>query len=156
MKKTTMSTQTAKMGKLLALIAAALLTLALSCGCASDNAANNASSSSAAAEQQSAAPTDEIAITVTVTGNQGDININESVDINVQAGITALDALQLVCSDVTVEDGEYGPFVTSVNGIANAEQSGWIYTIDYDYVPESADAYTLSDGDIVTWSYYTN
>ena len=156
MKDATMTTMKANVRKLLALLAAMLLTLTVASGCSSESTASNTdgNTDNASAETQSAAPAEEVAITVTVTGEHDGIEINETTDMSVQAGITALDALQLVCSDVVIEDGDYGPFVTSVNGLANEGTSGWIYTINYDYVPESADAYTLADGDIVTWSYY--
>ena len=145
--------------KLLAVLCAALLSCALLFGCTAQSTSNassgnEASSSAAVSNDAPEAPEEEVTISVTVTGEKDGISINDATDMSVAAGVTALDALQLVSSDVIVEESSYGPFVSSIGGLANEGSSGWTYTVNGEYVAESAGTYILADGDVLAWTYY--
>lgn len=156
----------------LALVAALALTASLSLfGCSSgDSAASDTAAPDAAteqqasteqqspAEQQSSAETADT-INVTVAIDMPDNGMAESsvVETAIPTGGTAYDALVKSGATVQDEDGEYGKFVTSINGVENGSEgsaSGWVYTVNDQQVTESCDACVLSEGDTVTWSFY--
>lgn len=151
----------APLSRIAALLAAGLCALALIAGCtpaADDGARNDAATPAASSSAQEAneAPAAEVSVSVTVNGEANGIVVNDAADMSVEAGATALDALQLVSSDVVVEDSDYGPFVTSISGLANEGASGWTYTINGEYATESAGERILADGDALAWTYYVS
>lgn len=125
---------------------------------ASSSAATTTSQSQAAsASSQGSTQAADISVTVTIASpNTEGFEAIEEV-VSVDEGASALDALQAATPDVVVEDGQYGAFVTNINGLANGSagaQSGWTYTVNGEYVPDSAADYTLADGDTVAWEFY--
>ena len=58
-------------------------------------------------------------------------------------------------ADVTVEDGQYGTYISAINGLAAEGSSGWVYTVNGEQVMESVDACPVADGDTVEFSYIT-
>lgn len=135
---------------LCALLFAALLAGA---GCSAP-AADNADSAGADAAQTQAA-----SISVQVAIDMPDNGAAESTTatVEVPAGATAYDALVASGADVQAEDGDYGKFVTSINGVANGsegEASGWIYKVNDESPSEGCDSYVLQNGDTVTWEFY--
>ncbi|MEC4175403.1 DUF4430 domain-containing protein [Adlercreutzia sp. R7] len=151
---------------LLALAFAALLALA---GCAGDStAADNADAqdaAAAAAEQNgtsaegdaAGADAAEAKVTVSVTMPEGADAASENVEVTVPAEGTVYDALVATGWDVQAEDGDYGKYVTSINGIANGsegEMSGWVFTVNNEQVMEGCDVCKLADGDTVEWTFF--
>lgn len=156
----------------LALLAALALAASLSLfGCSSGDSAGSSTAApdasteqqtsidqQASTEQQSSAESAD-AINVTVAIDMPDNGMAESsvVQTAIPAGGTAYDALVKSGATVQDEDGEYGKFVTSINGVENGSEgaaSGWVYTVNDQQVTESCDACVLSEGDTVTWSFY--
>ena len=91
--------------------------------------------------------------TVTVTDADGQV---ASYTVETAAeGATVLSVIQATDADVTVEDGQYGTYISAINGLAAEGSSGWVYTVNGEQVMESADACPVADGDTVEFSYIT-
>ncbi len=129
----------------------------------SDAASSAASQAASAGSQASSAASDapeaaDMTVTVTVASPKTDDGFAPlEAAVELSAGSSALDGLKAAAADVVVEDGPYGAFVSSINGLANGSagaQSGWTYTINGEYVSESAGDRTLADGDTLAWEFY--
>lgn len=91
--------------------------------------------------------------TVTVTDADGQV---ASYTVETAAeGATVLSVIQATDADVTVEDGQYGTYISAINGLAAEGSSGWVYTVNGEQVMESVDACPVADGDTVEFSYIT-
>ena len=91
--------------------------------------------------------------TVTVTDADGQV---ASYTVETAAeGATVLSVIQAIDADVTVEDGQYGTYISAINGLAAEGSSGWVYTVNGEQVMESVDACPVADGDTVEFSYIT-
>ena len=115
-----------------------IATLVLLCslpltGCSSGTSDASSSASGAAVELAQT--------TVTVTDADGQV-----------ASYTVETAAE---GDVTVEDGQYGTYISAINGLAAEGSSGWVYTVNGEQVMESVDACPVADGDTVEFSYIT-
>lgn len=127
-----------------------IATLVLLCslplaGCSSGTSDASSSASGAAVELAQT--------TVTVTDADGQV---ASYTVETAAeGATVLSAIQATDADVTVEDGQYGTYISAINGLAAEGSSGWVYTVNGEQVMESVDACPVADGDTVEFSYIT-
>lgn len=127
-----------------------IATLVLLCslplaGCSSGTSDASSSASGAAVELAQT--------TVTVTDADGQV---ASYTVETAAeGATVLSVIQATDADVTVEDGQYGTYVSAINGLAAEGSSGWVYTVNGEQVMESVDACPVADGDTVEFSYIT-
>ena len=160
--------------RVLALALAAMLALA---GCAGETApadtaadADNAAAEQPATGDGAAAGADakagdaagasdaaEAKVTVSVAMPEGAAASSESAEVSIPAEGTVYDALVATGWDVQAEDGDYGKYVTSINGIANGsegEMSGWVFTVNSEQVTEGCDACKLADGDTVEWTFF--
>ena len=108
-------------------------------------------------QAQEAPAADTIDVTVAIDMPDNGMADSKVVETTIPAGGTAFDALEKSGATVQSEDGEYGKFVTSIDGIENGSQgssSGWVYTVNDQQVNESCDKCVLAEGDTVTWSFY--
>ena len=127
-----------------------IATLVLLCslplaGCSSGTSDASSSASGAAVELAQT--------TVTVTDADGQV---ASYTVETAAeGATVLSVIQATDADVTVEDGQYGTYISAINGLAAEGSSGWVYTVNGEQVMESVDACPVADGDTVEFSYIT-
>lgn len=127
-----------------------IATLVLLCslplaGCSSGTSDASSSASGAAVELTQT--------TVTVTDADGQV---ASYTVETAAeGATVLSVIQATDADVTVEDGQYGTYISAINGLAAEGSSGWVYTVNGEQVMESVDACPVADGDTVEFSYIT-
>ena len=127
-----------------------ITTLVLLCslpltGCSSGTSDASSSASGAAVELAQT--------TVTVTDADGQV---ASYTVETAAeGATVLSVIQATDADVTVEDGQYGTYISAINGLAAEGSSGWVYTVNGEQVMESVDACPVADGDTVEFSYIT-
>ena len=127
-----------------------IATLVLLCslplaGCSSGTSEASSSASGAAVELAQT--------TVTVTDADGQV---ASYTVETAAeGATVLSVIQATDADVTVEDGQYGTYISAINGLAAEGSSGWVYTVNGEQVMESVDACPVADGDTVEFSYIT-
>ena len=114
-------------------------------GCSSGTSDASSSASGAAVELAQT--------TVTVTDADGQV-ANYTVETAAE-GATVLSVIQATDADVTVEDGQYGTYISAINGLAAEGSSGWVYTVNGEQVMESVDACPVADGDTVEFSYIT-
>ena len=127
-----------------------IATLVLLCslplaGCSSGTSDASSSASGAAVELAQT--------TVTVTDADGQV---ASYTVETAAeGATVLSVIQATDADLTVEDGQYGTYISAINGLAAEGSSGWVYTVNGEQVMESVDACPVADGDTVEFSYIT-
>ena len=127
-----------------------IATLVLLCslplaGCSSGTSDASSSASGAAVELAQT--------TVTVTDADGQV---ASYTVETAAeGATVLSVIQATVADVTVEDGQYGTYISAINGLAAEGSSGWVYTVNGEQVMDSVDACPIADGDTVEFSYIT-
>lgn len=127
-----------------------IATLVLLCslplaGCSSGTFDASSSASGAAVELAQT--------TVTVTDADGQV---ASYTVETAAeGATVLSVIQATDADVTVEDGQYGTYISAINGLAAEGSSGWVYTVNGEQVMDSVDACPIADGDTVEFSYIT-
>ena len=75
-------------------------------------------------------------------------------------GDTVYSALSRVCTakniPITATESTYGVYVSSIDNLSEKYydySTGWCYTVNGNYPTESANYYTLKDGDTVTWQY---
>lgn len=114
-------------------------------GCSSGTSDASSSASGAAVELAQT--------TVTVTDADGQV---ASYTVETAAeGATVLSVIQATDADVTVEDGQYGTYISAINGLAAEGSSGWVYTVNGEQAMESVDACPVADGDTVEFSYIT-
>lgn len=111
------------------------------------------SGTSDASSSASGATVELAQTTVTVTDADGQV---ASYTVETAAeGATVLSVIQATDADVTVEDGQYGTYISAINGLAAEGSSGWVYTVNGEQVMDSVDACPIADGDTVEFSYIT-
>ncbi len=152
----------------IAALSAVLLALTLALAGCSAPAQTQAGSSSTSASSSAAEQTAAIQASVSIvldddgqTAARSDISFEpfEGKTVELSENATAYDALIATGADVVSEDGSYGMYVTSIDGLANGSEgssSGWTYTVNDEMPSESADSYVLSDGDKVVWTFVTS
>ena len=94
-----------------------------------------------------------ISITVDSTAVGGS---SASRDLSVDQGSTPYDALLATGANVNARDTQYGIYVAAINGLAEKEHgnnSGWVYSVNGTEPNVAASEYSLSDGDVVVWTY---
>ncbi len=133
---------------LFALALAAALGTGVLAGCSSDQG-SSANSGSQDSSQQAPA---EGTVTVTV-GNTVTDETLASGEVELPEGATALDALQALDVEVTVEDSAYGAYVSAINGVASEGMSGWTFAINGEMPSVSAGEAEVQPGDVVEWTY---
>lgn len=127
-----------------------IATLVLLCslplaGCSSGTSDASSSASGAAVELAQ----------TTVTVTDADSQVASYTVETAAEGATVLSVIQATDADVTVEDGQYGTYISAINGLAAEGSSGWVYTVNGEQVMESVDACPVADGDTVEFSYIT-
>ncbi len=75
----------------------------------------------------------------------GEITVQESGDW----GLTALGALDATGVSYEVEEYDWGPYVTSINGQAGDPNGGWLYTVNDESPLVGMHQYDLQDGDCI-------
>jgi hypothetical protein len=129
-----------------ALALALCVTLPLS-ACGAPAASTDTPGSAAVADQG------QITVNLRIDGSISEGGAQSDQVLTLPAGSTVLDALDTSNAQYTAEDSEYGPYVTIINGISAHDNYGWVYTVNDEEIMEGADAYKLSDGDTVTWTF---
>lgn len=134
------------------------LTSALVILCVVSSLAMMACSSQSSTSSSSSVVVEEdtgIAVLLSIDGTAAGAEV-QTFTISVPEGASVLDALVASSVDTDIEDSSYGPFVSSIDGIANGSegaQSGWTYTVNDEYATVGASEFVLSDGDAVVWTF---
>ncbi|MEI3376441.1 MAG: DUF4430 domain-containing protein [Coriobacteriales bacterium] len=148
----------AAMKRLFACIAAlALLCSLVLAGCgsspSSSTSANDAQGSATASSQTAEQPGESIEAKVTITDAEGQTT---SYTVQVPAAeATVLAALEATDAEAVIEDSQYGKYITTINGIAAAGNSGWVYTVNGEQVMDAVDVCPVAAGDTVEFSFIT-
>ncbi len=134
-------------------------------GCAGDNGTAANDGTQPAAEEQhgdpSQAPVNDGADANKITVNVAVMSATDEgaalfqEDMAVDAGTTALAALQATGLDVKVEDSQYGPYVTAIGDTVAEGNSGWTYTVNGESPTVSANETVLNEGDQLVWQFVT-
>ncbi len=137
-------------------LTAAAVVFAMLIGCSpqqqnSTGADTGAQSTTSTTQQE--ANSGQISVSVSLTSPAGDGKISYDNTVSMQAGSTALDALEQTGLTLDVQDSQYGKFVNSVGELATEGSKGWIYTVNDEQIQVSADKQELKDGDRLVWSY---
>lgn len=86
-----------------------------------------------------------------------DIENVTDFEMQVEESATVLDVLKSFADqqdiEVIIDDSSSSVYVTSINGYAAEDTSGWIYEVNNETVMEEASHYVLANGDEVTWEY---
>ena len=153
-------------------LALAFATMLALCGCAAQGDADSTQSGAEATHAQQAPDAaasdnaqgaasdgaqDAVKVSVSVAMPEGADAASESCEVALPDQGTVYDALMATGWDVKAEDGDYGTYVTSINGVANGsegEASGWVFTVNNEQVMEGCGTHTLNEGDTVEWSFY--
>ena len=99
-----------------------------------------------------------LTITIDMMIDYGDGNAVWLNDTRLPLDVNLLKALELL-ADIEYTTGEYGAFVTKVDGVGDDPTKSWLwywYDTDaeiWDWGPSAADSWVLHDGDVVSWEY---
>ena len=69
-----------------------------------------------------------------------------------EEGKTVLELLQR-SHKVEVQSGSFGTFVTSINGVAQTDNSAWLYYVDGNAGEVSSDKAVTNSGQTIEWRY---
>lgn len=120
------------------------------------SAAATAPAGSAATETPASSDDEQITVQVTVDSSAADGSVSYEGSVVLPKDATVLDAIEATGLELDVQDSEYGAFVNAIGGLATGDAgdaSGWGYDLNGEMVMESADVATVSDGDVLTWTY---
>ncbi|MBB3171353.1 DUF4430 domain-containing protein [Parvibacter caecicola] len=151
------------------LLALALTAAPLLGGCSGEPASTDGSGAPAAQPaEQAAGPqepgeaddsavtgADKITVSVEVMSATDEGAALYSEEMAVDQGTSALGALKITGLQVSVEESDYGPFVTAIGSTANEGSSGWTYTVNGESPTVAADQTELQAGDKLVWEYVT-
>lgn len=71
---------------------------------------------------------------------------------------SALELLEKELRENKIHFDKAGAYIKGIGNLYEKDcgaYSGWIYTVNGEYVEKSADAYYPKDGDVIEWSYMT-
>ena len=81
----------------------------------------------------------------------------EDYEFQVPEGATALDMLhaygEAAGIEIIMSDTSATAYVTSIGGVAETMDAGWIYEIDGEMTLETADEYVVKQGTEITWEF---
>ena len=117
---------------------------------------STASESTSASSSSVAAEDGQITVTVNLESQADDHPLTETYEVQIPENATAYDALMATDADVQEGSGSYGKFIEGIDGLNNGDygsMSGWTYTVNGEQPTVGCDAYQLSNGDVVLWTY---
>ena len=99
-----------------------------------------------------------IEIKVVIDGSQGeDKAISCSANVGLPSGATAYDALKNLCDSEDMEITGDPSYIKTIGGLGDgsfgAAPCGWMFSVNGEYPPSSADETVLEDGDEVIWEF---
>lgn len=129
-----------------------------SAGTTSSSSSQTGSSSggSASTGAQGAQQASTITVHVSVDASAVGGGTLASTSVTLKRGASAYDALRATGLSVNARSTVYGVYVAAIGGFAefdHGDGSGWTYYVNGVFADRSAGAWTLSDGDSVSWVY---
>ena len=94
-----------------------------------------------------------VTVTISADGTVGGGGTAGPVTLTFDEGATVYDALAGAGWPIASEWGPMGVYVTSINGIAAGPKTGWTYSVNGSLPNYACSAYTLSDGDVIKWTF---
>lgn len=86
--------------------------------------------------------------------------IMSTCSVTVENGDSVYDALKTACNkngvSINAQNSAYGTYIAGFNNLDEKDcgkQSGWLYSVNGKTPPKSCDKYTVSDGDVIVFSY---
>ena len=122
----------------------------------SSSQTGSSSGSSASAGAQGAQQSSTITVHVSVDASAAGGGTLASTSLSLKRGASAYDALRATGLSVNARSTVYGVYVAAIGGFAefdHGDGSGWTYYVNGVFADRSAGAWTLSDGDSVSWVY---
>ena len=78
-------------------------------------------------------------------------------ELTVEEGTTALDMLFAYADansiEVVMDDSSASAYVTSIGGVAQTDDAGWVYEVDDEMTMDPADQLILEEGMKITWEF---
>lgn len=105
------------------------------------------------------APAQTITVSVVVDASAAGGGTLASTSLTFEPGATVYDALRGTGLSVNARGTAYGTYVAAIGGYAEKEHggtSGWTYSVNGASPTAACDAYELSNGDVVCWTYVTS
>ena len=79
----------------------------------------------------------------------------EDAQVTVPEGSSVYDVLKAYADannvEVVLEESSTSDYVSSIGGVAQTENSGWVYEVNDEMVMESATTCVANNGDVVDW-----
>lgn len=97
-------------------------------------------------------PNNVITVELTIDGSLGEGGATSTKEVTLPGGSTVLDVLNASDAKVTVEDSDYGPYVTAINGVAAHDSYGWTYTVNGKQPTVGAAECKVNAGDTIVWT----
>ena len=78
-------------------------------------------------------------------------------EVQVAEGTNAMDMLHQYADEndieVVLDESSQTIYVTSIGGVEQTADAGWIYEANDEMVMDAADEYVLEEGTVITWEY---
>lgn len=97
-----------------------------------------------------------ISVSVTIDGSPAGGSTHGGT-AELSPGANVYDALVAVDGNVNARGSVYGTYVAAIDGLAEKQHgsaSGWLYAVNGVRANTACSNYQLSDGDVVTWTYW--
>lgn len=120
-----------------------------------ETSGSSAEQKSEDAKEDSKEESNEITITVEVTGS-GYADVSGGGKFTLKKDSNAYDALKACGLSINASTTQYGIYVSAIEGLAEKEHgptSGWLYSVNGVTPGTACSNYKLSDGDVVKWFY---
>lgn len=101
---------------------------------------------------------EKIAVKIIVDSSAAKNEASFDKTLDLPAGTTVFEALEATGLDIEVTSSSMSDYVSGIAGLAEkdyGDASGWIFTVNDEYITETADQRKLEDGDTVKWEYLT-
>lgn len=108
-------------------------------------------------QSQRPAQPQTITVSVTIDGTPAG-GSRHGGTATLQRGANVYDALVAVDGNINARGSTYGTYVAAIDGLAEKQHgtaSGWLYSVNGVRANTACSNYRLSDGDVVTWTYWT-
>ena len=93
----------------------------------------------------------KVQVTVAYAAGEGDDYKSKTTTVWVDEDATVYDAMEASGWALDAEDGQWGKFIHSIDGIGDSANTGWVYTEDGNEVMDGADSHKVIEGSTYDW-----
>lgn len=102
----------------------------------------------------------EMTVTVEIDFPDGSAMADvEEANVTLPEGSTIYDALKLYADannmEVILDQSGSTDYITSIGGVAQTDNSGWVYEVNDEMVMEPATTCVVNNGDVIDWEVQT-